>query len=220
MLITGPRRKAPSADAMKSRAAANRVIKIPWRRVGSRAAAERARARRSLVSLAVFLLSPMLFPMHAALARAPLRATSRSVTPSCSFFDSDDRVDRLVLYGDGGVLLGYGSLQGFADALGAPFADSSFQPVASAGLQGIAFAVFWVGITLALKGYRPAATRTLPSQESLMPLVTAWIGSSAVLLIACALAGQSIQTEAEFVVGGGVVVGGWRGLYSQGLPLP
>ena len=57
MLITGPRRKAPSADAMKSRAAANRVIKIPWRRVGSRAAArERARARRSLVSLAVFLL--------------------------------------------------------------------------------------------------------------------------------------------------------------------
>ena len=158
--------------------------------------------------------------MHLTKALAAAPSALRCPQPSCSFFNSDDRVDKLVLYSDAGVLLGYGSIQGIVDSLAAPFADGTFEPVAGASLQGCALAALWVGITLALRGYRPAATRSLPSSEWLAPLVAAWVGSSVVLLAACAAAGLPLGSEAEFVVGGGVVIGGWRWLYSQGLPLP
>ena len=80
-------------------------------------------------------------------------------------------MDTLVLYGDTGVLIGYGSLQGFAEALATAFGDDSFEPVVGASVQGVCYAVLWVGITLAMRGYRPAATRSLPSSEWLLPLI-------------------------------------------------
>ena len=146
---------------------------------------------------------------------------SRTTVPQCSsFFDPEQRIDRLVLYGDAGVLLGYGSLQGIVDTVATPLAGDSAIPVASASIQGTILALLWVGFTLALKGYRVAATRTLPTSDALIPLAVAWLGSCAVLFASVSALGLPLDAEAEFLVGAGCVVGGWRALYAQGLPPP
>ena len=123
------------------------------------------------------------------------------------------------------MLLGYGSVQAIVDFALMPLATSQPElftqtaPVVQAPLQGILLAGLWVGITSVQKGYRPSATRTLPSTESLVPLVTSWLGSSIALLFAFALLGQPLDAELEFVFGSATVVGGWRFLYSQMLPM-
>ena len=92
-------------------------------------------------------------------------------------------------------------------------------PVLAAPLQGIAVAVLWCSITAAMNGYRAGATRTLPSQEAIIPLVAAWLGSSLILLALFAALGFPLDAELEFVFGSATVVGGWRVLYSNKLPL-
>ena len=146
--------------------------------------------------------------------------TAPRAGPICCY--PEDKVDDLVLYGDAGVLLVYGSVQQFFDVLMAPLEQSPtglFVPVTAASLQGVVLSALWVGVTLTLRGYRPAATRTLPSAEALIPLVAAWLVSSAVFIAAFTVLGLRLDTEAEFLVGCGACVGGWRWLYSQGLPL-
>jgi hypothetical protein len=148
-------------------------------------------------------------PHH--LARAP--------PPVCY---SDDTIDELVLYGDAGVLLIFGTVQAFFDGLMAPLASSPtglFVPVTAAALQGVVLAALWVGITLALRGYRPSATRTLPSRDAIVPLAAAWLGSSAVMLFAFASLGLRLDVECEFLTGCSACMAGWRWLYSQGMPL-
>jgi hypothetical protein len=157
-------------------------------------------------------------------ARAPTFASIATRAPPPRCFD-DDRFDRLVLYGDAGVLVGYGVIQTLVDTALMPLASSQpemftqDQPVLVATFQGVVIAALWVGITLALDGYRAGATRSLPSSESLVPLVGAWLGSSAVLLGVFVAAGLPLEAEAEFVFGSATVIGGWRFLYSRNLPL-
>lgn len=139
---------------------------------------------------------------------------------------ADDRVDTLVLYGDAGVLVGYGVVQSIVDISLQPFATAQpelftqDQPVLAAQWQGLALAALWVLITSLLDGYSPDATRTLPSRDAVTPLVTAWLGSSLALLGLFSLLGLPLEAEAEFVFGSATVIGGWRFLYSQSLPLP
>lgn len=138
---------------------------------------------------------------------------------------SEDQIDTLVRRGDAGVLIGYGTVQAVVDYVLSPLAKSSPEmftqdlPVLAAPLQGILLAGLWVGITSALNGYRAGATRTLPSQEALIPLVAAWIGSSVTMIAAFAAVGLPLEAEVEFVFGSATVVGGWRLLYSNSLPL-
>ena len=127
--------------------------------------------------------------------------------------------------GDAGVLVGYGAVQTFMDATLAPVASTNpelfalAQPIPGASLQGIVLAALWVGITSVQNGYRAGATRTLPSKESLIPLATAWLGSGTILLTLCAVQGIPLDAEVEFILGSATVVGGWRLLYSDSLPL-
>ena len=100
-------------------------------------------------------------------------ASSRNAPPQC--FD-DERVDTLVMYTDAGVLLGYGIIQALFDTIMMPLAKSPtglFVPVAQAPLQGVVVAMLWVGVTLAIGGYRPSCTRTLPSKDAIVPLLSA-----------------------------------------------
>ncbi|KAL1511510.1 hypothetical protein AB1Y20_006306 [Prymnesium parvum] len=136
-----------------------------------------------------------------------------------------DRVDSLVLYGDVGVLIGYGVVQASVDnlllpiALAQPELFTQNQPVLAAQWQGLALAGLWVLITLSIKGYSPRATRSLPSREALIPLVAAWLGSTAALLLCFSVLGLPLEAELEFALGSATVIGGWRWLYSLGLPL-
>ena len=175
--------------------------------------------------LVAVLLSVSL-PCAAALARAGLQANAalpasrRSSPPTCY---SDDGIDELILYGDAGVLCAYGSVQALFDVWLRPLAElqpDAFVPVIHAPSQAIAIAALWVGITLALKGYRPSVTRTLPSSESLIPLAAAWVGSASIMLAVFAALGLPLDAEPDFLFGSAVVVGAWRYAYSQGLPLP
>ena len=119
----------------------------------------------------------------------------------------------------------WNSPEAVVDFVLSPFAKSSPEmftqdlPVLAAPLQGILLAGLWVGITSALNGYRAGATRTLPSKEALIPLVAAWIGSSVTMIAAFAAVGLPLEAEVEFVFGSATVVGGWRLLYSNSLPL-
>lgn len=158
----------------------------------------------------------------------PVRAVALSAgarTSSLHARLSDERVDSLVLYGDAGVLVGYGSVQSAVDQLLMPLAVSQpelftqNQPVLGAQWQGVTLAICWVLITLSINGYRPSATRTLPSREALIPLAVAWLGSSALLLLIFFLVGLPLEAELEFALGSATVVGGWRWLYSNRLPL-
>ena len=116
------------------------------------------------------------------------------MTPRHAILDVNHEVfpALLVLYGDVGVFVGNGVVQSAADTLLLPLAASQpelftqSQPVLSAQWQGIALAALWAGFTMALNGYRPSATRTLPSRAAFIPLCAAWFGSSVVLLSTCA----------------------------------
>ena len=131
-----------------------------------------------------------------------------------------------MLYGDAGVLIGYGVVQSAADAVLLPLATSQpdlftqSQPVLAAQFQGLVLAVLWVGITSGVNGYCPAATRTLPSRQSLAPLAVAWLGSSALLVSVFVLLGLPLDAELEFTAGSAAVVVGWRWLYVKLLPPP
>ena len=188
------------------------------------------------------------------------RAARLRVATSPRLF-SDDQFDTLVLYGDVGVLVGYGAVQAAVDASLMPLATAQPDlftqslPVLAAPLQGIVVAALWCSITIAVRrlllsldlcpcatpsrcpccsltqrsldrvsppqldGYRAGATRTLPSQEAIIPLLAAWLGSSAILLALFAALGFPLDAELEFVFGSATVVGGWRVLYSNKLPL-
>ena len=156
--------------------------------------------------------------------RAPLAlVVPRRAAPRCSYWDD---VDSLVLYGDAGVLIGYGVVQSAADAVLLPLATSQpelftqSEPVLAAQTQGLILAALWVGITSSVRGYRPAATRTLPSRQSVIPLVAAWLGSTTSLVAAFALLGLPLDAELEFTAGSAAVVVGWRWLYVKLLPPP
>ena len=139
---------------------------------------------------------------------------------------ADDDVDTLVLYGDAGVLVGYGVVQSLVDQLLLPIATeqpamfTQDQPVLLPQWQGLMLAALWVGITQAINGYRPSATRSLPSTDAVVPICIAWLCSTAVLLSLFALLGLPLDAELEFTLGSATVVSGWRFLYSQRLPLP
>uniref|UniRef100_A0A7S3BF71 Uncharacterized protein n=1 Tax=Haptolina ericina TaxID=156174 RepID=A0A7S3BF71_9EUKA len=99
-----------------------------------------------------------------------------SMTPRHAILDVNHEVfpALLVLYGDVGVFVGNGVVQSAADTLLLPLAAS--QPelftqsqVLSAQWQGIALAALWAGFTMALNGYRPSTTRTLPSRPAFIP---------------------------------------------------
>ena len=181
---------------------------------------------RDMIATTLLLTCPLLSEAWTSLYPAPMRCRcvgqQRCLMPRCL---NDDRIDKLVLYGDVGVLVGYGVVQSAADTLLLPLAASQpelftqSQPVLSAQWQGIALAALWAGFTMALNGYRPSATRTLPSRAAFIPLCAAWFGSSVVLLSTCAGLGLPLEAETEFVFGSATVVGGWRLLYSGGLPL-
>ena len=138
---------------------------------------------------------------------------------------SEDKIDTLVMRGDAGVLIGYGTVQALVDVVLSPLAKASpgmftqDLPVLAAPLQGILLAALWVGITNALDGYRAGATRTLPSRAAIVPLVAAWLGSSVTLIAAFAALGLPLEAEVEFVFGSATVIGGWRLLYANSLPL-
>ena len=179
---------------------------------------------RSARSVAILLSISL--PCAAALARAGwqakpvLPASQRTRSPTCY---SDDRIDELILYGDAGVLCAYGSVQALFDVWLRPLAElqpDAFAPVIHAPSQAIAIAALWVGIILSLNGYRPSATRSLPSSQALVPLLAAWVGSASTMLAVFVGLGLPLDAEAEFLVGSAVVVGAWRYAYSQGLPLP
>jgi len=98
------------------------------------------------------------------------------MTPRHAILDVNHEVfpALLVLYGDVGVFVGNGVVQSAADTLLLPLAAS--QPelftqsqVLSAQWQGIALAALWAGFTMALNGYRPSTTRTLPSRPAFIP---------------------------------------------------
>ena len=176
-------------------------------------AGERMRFLRmkSVAILLAMLPLAAAFTHSTGVARRPLHAM-RCGGAACS----EDDLDTLVLYGDSGVILAYGSVQALFDVWVRPLNElqpGSFAPVLHAPSQAICIAAVWVGITLALKGYQPEATRSL----SLTPLLAAWVGSSAVILGVFLLLGLPLDAEADFLVGSGVVVGGWRYTYSQGL---
>ena len=184
-------------------------------------------------SLLLLLLSHDAAAWSATAARAALAnhngysslavSTARRCSAPKAF--SEDQIDILVRRGDAGVLIGYGTVQAVVDFVLSPFAKSSPEmftqdlPVLAAPLQGILLAGLWVGITSALNGYRAGATRTLPSKEALIPLVAAWIGSSVTMIAVFAAVGLPLEAEVEFVFGSATVVGGWRLLYSNSLPL-
>ena len=115
---------------------------------------------------------------------------------------SDDDIDSLVLYGDFGVLLAYGSVQGIFDVLMKPLAaiqPQAIVPVLHAPSQSVAIASIWVGITLLLRGYRPSVTRSLPSRDTLVPLLAGWLGSTAVMLGGFVLLGLPLNGAAPSV---------------------
>jgi hypothetical protein len=178
----------------------------------------------------------LMLVLSQALAWSPAAASRPSLATAVRHSDSmrrcsapkaysEDKIDVLVRRGDAGVLIGYGTVQALVDFVLSPLAKSSPDmftqdlPVLAAPLQGILLAGLWVGITSALNGYRAGATRTLPSKEALIPLVAAWIGSSITMIAAFAAVGLPLDAEVEFVFGSATVVGGWRLLYSNSLPL-
>ena len=138
---------------------------------------------------------------------------------------SEDKFDKLVFYGDAGVLVGYGAVQAIVDASLMPLATAQpelftqSEAVLAAPLQGIVLAALWCSITVAVGGYRAGATRTLPTRAAIVPLVSAWLLSSLILVAGFAAAGLDVDAELEFVLGSATVVGGWRVLYSNRLPL-
>ena len=154
-------------------------------------------------------------------AAIPLPSTSRCSSPRCGFKRDDDP---LVRNCDAGVLVGYGVVQALVDQLLLPFATAQPElftqdkPVDAAPLQGLILAALWVGITTAVDGYRPEVTRVWP--DMLKPLVIAWVSMSAIMIGSFALVGLPLDAEFEFVLGSATVMGGWRWLYSFGLPLP
>ena len=165
----------------------------------------------------------------ATLAFTPSRLAFACSSARCSSIRCeyrDDDLDSLVLYGDAGVLVGYGTVQGLVDYSLGPLAQNNPDlftqnlPVIAAPFQGILIAALWVLITQQLNGYSTARTRTLPSRAAVIPLVVAWLGSSAVLLATLASAGLPLDAEIEFVLGSATVIAGWRFLYSNSLPIP
>ena len=166
----------------------------------------------------------------------------------------DEDIDYLVLYGDSGVLLAFGSVQAVFDSALQPLystliPDSAVAVVSHAPLQGMLLcahclsnpglalpyhpahqshvrslvcdsAACWVGILLAMKAYRPSVTRALMQPSGFLPLLAAWLGSSLALVAALVAVGVPLDAESDFLLGSITVVGGWRYLYSQGLPLP
>ena len=141
------------------------------------------------------------------------------------FSDDDIPIDYLVLYGDSGVLLAFGSVQAIFDAALGPIwsamdTSNSVSVVSHAPLQGMLLAAVWVSILLLLKAYRPSITRSLPSAAAILPLFAAWAGSSLTLVAVLVALGVPLDAESDFLLGSASVIAGWRYLYSQGLPLP
>ena len=95
-----------------------------------------------------------------------------------------------------------------------------FVPVALAPAQGVVVAALWVAITLAVGGYKPSRTRTLPSKDAIVPLLCAWVGSSAAVVALLAALDLPLAGEPDFLVGVLTCIGGWRYFYAGFLPLP
>ena len=122
------------------------------------------------------------------------------------------------------MLITYGSVQAVTDQLLLPMAESQPElftqnlPVDLAPLQGCLIAALWVLLTRSVGGYDPKVTRTWP--DKLKPMVIAWLGTSAIMVLSFALLGLPLAAEVEFVFGIGTIIAGWRLLYSDYLPLP
>ena len=149
----------------------------------------------------------------------------------CSGGDDEEPLDFLVLGGDALALFAYGAAQGAVDALLGPVASSNPElftnevPVDEPLSQASLIALLWIAISRVAGGYDADRTRGAPLIDALLACAVPWLGTSILLLGSLTLLGANgigpgvTPGEADFVIGAGTVVGGWRFVASQ-LPPP